>query len=60
MTRRLLAFVVALLPAALGVAANASTHGSGSASAEISKVKIGDKVLATDPQTGVTKAEPVV
>lgn len=26
----------------------------------ISKVKVGDLVLATDPQTGVTKAEPVV
>jgi len=26
----------------------------------IKDVKVGDKVLATDPQTGVTKAEPVV
>jgi hypothetical protein len=52
--------VVALLLAALGVAANPSPHGSGSASAEISKVKIGERVLATDPQTGVTKAQPVV
>lgn len=26
----------------------------------ISKVKVGDKVLATDPETGQTKAEPVV